>query len=130
MQKHVISNQNPTSSVDRSLNIAEKVMKMTLKSRDIPIDMADFDKPEGELVARYGMPRDIVYCKRCVIPNQRPQTTQEYSHREGSNHAAIDFDEEGVCDACRVAEIKQTIDWDARSRELMERRQSQWCTQT
>ncbi len=32
----------------------------------------------------------------------------------------IEFDEEGVCNACRYAELKATIDWDARRAELLE----------
>ena len=30
------------------------------------------------------------------------------------------FDEEGVCDACRVAEQKETIDWKSREEKLLQ----------
>ena len=87
-------------------------------NRHAEIDLAVFDKPEDQLEAYHGLPAEVVYCKRCVIPNQRPNTSQEYSHNDASEHTTICFDEEGVCDACRVAEIKQTIDWQARADEL------------
>jgi len=46
----------------------------------------------------------IVYCKRCVISNQRPRLL---------------FNEEGVCAACLYAEYKnKIIDWDKREKEL------------
>jgi len=32
----------------------------------------------------------------------------------------LSFDEEGICDACRSAELKNRIDWDARHGELIE----------
>lgn len=39
------------------------------------------------------------YCKECVMPDTRPR---------------IEFDEEGICNACRYAKKKRKIDWDAR----------------
>ena len=50
-------------------------------------------------------PETVVMCKRCVVTNQRPR---------------IVFDEEGVCSACRYAERKKQIDWQARRDELIE----------
>ena len=53
-----------------------------------------------------------------MISNQRPSSTVEYSHVAESRKETIHFDEEGVCDACRVAENKKTVDWEARRQEL------------
>jgi N-acetyl sugar amidotransferase len=54
----------------------------------------------------YGLPKDIRYCAKCTISNQRPR---------------IIFDEDGVCSACNFAEFKRAeIDWDERERELVE----------
>ena len=71
-----------------------------------------------ELEVKYGLPREVHFCKRCVISNQRPSSTVEYAHTSQSRKQTIHFDDEGVCDACRVAETKDKIDWDAREREL------------
>lgn len=51
------------------------------------------------------LPKDVVFCKRCVVSNQRPRT---------------EFDEEGICNACRYAEMKSdgTIDWKKRKEEF------------
>ncbi len=44
------------------------------------------------------------YCKKCVMPSTKPN---------------INFDKEGVCAACRSAELKETkIDWEDRGRKL------------
>lgn len=43
------------------------------------------------------------YCKKCVMPDTRP---------------GIRFDEEGICQACRAEEQKDSTNWDVRFEEL------------
>ena len=43
------------------------------------------------------------FCKKCLYPDTKPQ---------------LNFDENGVCDACIAAEKKEQIDWDERKEEL------------
>lgn len=84
-------------------------------------DLSKFDADTDHLEMKYGLPRKIVFCKKCVISNQRPNSAVEYAHVKDSKKKTINFDEEGVCDACRLAEQKhQTIDWAARNEELEE----------
>lgn len=68
----------------------------------------------------YGLPRDVKYCERCVVSNQRPSSTVEFKHRPDRKHVTLKIDDEGVCDACRFAEIKENVDWDERERELVD----------
>lgn len=49
--------------------------------------------------------RKVVYCKRCIMPNSRPR---------------IVFDEEGVCNACKNADEKESINWEEREKEFRE----------
>ncbi len=75
---------------------------------------------ESELSAFYGLPRDVRFCRRCVISNQRPNSAVEYTHSRASLKTTIAFNEEGVCDACRLAERKKReVDWAQRERELV-----------
>ena len=68
---------------------------------------------------RYGLPREVRFCTRCVIPNQRPTTTLEVQHDRQQAKPTTTFDEDGVCDACRWAEMKETeIEWSRREQEL------------
>lgn len=47
-----------------------------------------------------------MYCKKCIMPNTRPEQV---------------FDAEGMCDACRSAETKiKKIDWTGRRKEFGE----------
>jgi UDP-hydrolysing UDP-N-acetyl-D-glucosamine 2-epimerase len=71
-----------------------------------------------DLEAFYGLPREVKFCKKCVISNQRPNSAVEFQHTKDSKKATIAFDADGVCDACRIAERKKDIDWAARDKEL------------
>lgn len=85
------------------------------------VQMGDFAAEQaGTAPARYGLPNRVVFCKKCVISNQRPNSAVEYRHNSASEKQTIGFDGEGICDACRLAEQKQRIDWAARDQELRE----------
>ena len=86
-----------------------------------PIDLTPFKSENVSPQALYGLPKDVKYCKKCVISNQRPNSAVEYDHTEKSQKKTINFDENGVCDACNFAERKRTqIDWSDREQQLKE----------
>jgi N-acetyl sugar amidotransferase len=58
------------------------------------------------------------FCKKCVISSNRPISSREYARTPGVEPGRMSFDAEGVCGACRVAEAKGKIDWQAREEEL------------
>jgi len=69
----------------------------------------------------YGLPKDVKFCRRCIISNQRPNSTVEFKNKQDKNKETILLDEEGVCSACRYADIKEKeIDWEKREKELIE----------
>lgn len=70
--------------------------------------------------SKYGLPQQVRFCVRCVISNQRPSSVSEFSHTANSIKPTINFDDEGVCDACKVAERKKEIDWAKREEELQQ----------
>lgn len=76
-------------------------------------------KLDNRLEAYYGLPNNVVFCKRCVISNQRPNSCAEFKHTRDSTKLTIYIDENGVCDACRFAEKKEQIDWKNREKELL-----------
>lgn len=47
----------------------------------------------------------VRYCKTCIMPDTRPR---------------IEFDDDGICNACHTAKRKDEIDWDARRKEFLE----------
>ncbi len=57
-------------------------------------------------IKKYNLPKEIRFCKKCTISNQRPRIT---------------FDEHGVCSACNFATHKrEEVDWLKREEELIE----------
>lgn len=94
---------------------------MIIYPRHREFDIAPFKQCSGLLPAKYGLPSEVAFCKRCVISNQRPNSAVEYGHTRESKKTTIHFDAEGICDACRTAEQKHnTISWDDRRRQLQE----------
>ena len=69
-----------------------------------PVPFPEFVVPTLNVQEKYSLPSDVRYCTHCVISNQRPRIT---------------FDAEGVCSACRFAQVKKAkIDWTGRESEL------------
>lgn len=69
--------------------------------------------------AYYGLPNEVKFCSKCIMSNQRPASSIEFKHTKDSKKTTMNFDENGVCDACRTAEIKEGIDWGMREEELI-----------
>ena len=70
--------------------------------------------------AYYGLPEEVKFCRKCVISNQRPTSAIEFKHTKNSKKTTMNFDKDGVCDACRNAEVKERIDWKKREKELIQ----------
>jgi uncharacterized protein YpuA (DUF1002 family) len=92
-----------------------------------PVDLSLYKKDGKDLHAKYGLPKEVAFCKKCVISNQRPNSAVEYQHTKASKKATINFDEHGVCDACNFAEKKNvSIDWlelEAQLKELCDQQE-------
>ena len=73
----------------------------------------------NKLEAFYGLPQEVKFCTKCVMSNQRPASTVEFKHTADSKKVTMQFDKNGVCDACRTAEIKDGINWGMREEELI-----------
>ena len=53
----------------------------------------------------YGLPSEIIFCKKCTISNQRPR---------------IKFNKHGICNACVYQSMKRSkVDWESRETELL-----------
>ena len=75
---------------------------------------------EKPLEAYYGLPQEVKYCRLCVISNQRPSSVVEFKNRQQGRKPTIQFDDDGICSACRYNQMKQhEIDWQERERQLI-----------
>lgn len=83
------------------------------------IDIGKFRDDSEAMETKYGLPSDVQYCKKCVISNQRPNSSVEHKHTKASVKQTIAFNEQGICDACLYTERKRhEIDWEKRDFEL------------
>jgi N-acetyl sugar amidotransferase len=75
----------------------------------------------GKREAYFGLPSEVVFCKLCVMSNQRPSSYPEFKHTRNRITPTMKIGEDGVCDACRYNEWKrsQHIDWETREKELL-----------
>ena len=53
------------------------------------IDLSRFKNKPESTEAFYGLPKDIKFCKKCIISNQRPNSAVEYTHTEKSKKSTI-----------------------------------------
>ena len=72
------------------------------------------------MIARYNLPKKVIFCKLCLMSNQRPSSIPEFKHtidRKGAKYLKINND--GICDACFQNSNKKKIDWEKREQELL-----------
>ena len=70
------------------------------------IDYTEYKK-DSSSITKYGLPKDIKFCKSCVISNQRPNSQVEHKHNKDTLKTTINFNDDGICDACILAEKKK-----------------------
>jgi len=86
-----------------------------------PVDLTLYSSARETEETKFGLPREVKFCRRCVISNQRPNSAVEFSHTRDSQKATIHFNDQGICDACRLTEQKRnTINWEEREQRLKE----------
>jgi len=67
----------------------------------------------------YGLPNEVRFCVVCSISNQRPRSVVEFKNQDGQKKG-IQFDEDGICEACNYNKIKEKIDWKEREKKLLQ----------
>ena len=75
---------------------------------------------EKKFETKYGLPAEVKFCSKCLMSNQRPVSATEFKHNISSKKVTMAFDENGVCDACRANEQKESIDWAKREEQLLQ----------
>ena len=53
------------------------------------------------------LPKKIIFCKNCVISNQRPSSVSETQNKKNIKKKVIEFDQNGICSACKNNFIKK-----------------------
>ncbi|TGL90229.1 N-acetyl sugar amidotransferase [Leptospira congkakensis] len=70
--------------------------------------------------AYFGLPKEVLFCKKCVISNQRPSSTVEFKHKKEEAKKTIGFGSDQICAACEYHATKESeIDWKKREENLL-----------
>ena len=63
----------------------------------------------------YEKPSEVIFCKKCLMSNQRPGSTIEFKNVRNKGKSFLGFNKEGICSACEYKKIKDNdIDWEER----------------
>ncbi len=95
-----------------------KIIDSSINER-IKLGYYDPEYSQSKLPAFYGLPNEVVFCNRCVISNQRPNSSIEFKHKLDTKKDTIKIKQDGSCDACKTSDQKMAIDWEKREEELL-----------
>ena len=70
------------------------------------------------LKAFYGLPKKVLFCKKSLISNQRPNSSVEFLNSKNSKKKTIGF-KNGVSDSWAYSQLKKKINFDKRNKELL-----------
>ncbi len=66
---------------------------------------------------KHGLPEKVIFCKRCLMSNQRPSSSPEL-RKTSSDIKTAGFSDDGICDACNYYDFKKGMDWEDREKQL------------
>ena len=68
----------------------------------------------------YGLPKKVIFCKKTLISNQRPNSAIEFNHTIKSKKKTLNIDKNGISDSWKFSRIKKKIDYRSREKKLLE----------
>ena len=93
---------------------------MEIIKRPKGINYSIFKKEAVNPISKYGLPKNIIYCSKCVQSNQRPTSTIEFENTIKDKKKTLNLNKDNICDACLFADKKKNINWQEREKELIE----------
>jgi N-acetyl sugar amidotransferase len=67
----------------------------------------------------FGLPRKIIFCKKSLISNQRPNSSIEFHHNSNSKKKTLFIDKNKISDSWKYSRMKFKIDYDYREKQLL-----------
>ena len=72
-----------------------------------------------KLKTLYGLPSKVIFCKKTLMSNQQPTSTQEFKHTILDKKKTTYIDKNGICDAWKYSRIKKKINFKEREQKLL-----------
>ena len=57
----------------------------------------------------FGLPKKIIFCKKSLISNQRPNSSIEFKHKFNSKKKTINIDKKMISDAWKYSRKKKKL---------------------
>ena len=67
----------------------------------------------------FGLPENVIFCKNCVESNQRFMSSVQHLITDKEKKSTVEFDEDGICLACKYAEKKRSVNWKKKETEFL-----------
>lgn len=67
----------------------------------------------------FGLPKKVIFCKKSLISNQRPNSSIEFKHQLSSKKKTINIDKNFISDAWKYSRKKKNIDFIDREKKLL-----------
>ena len=67
----------------------------------------------------FGLPKKIIFCKKSLISNQRPNSSIEFNHNKKTKKKTLAIDKNGISDSWKYSRIKLKIDYSEREKQLL-----------
>ena len=72
------------------------------------------------MFGKFGLPLKVKFCSNCTRSNQRPHNLGEFKQNIKMKKEVVDFDENGMCLACKYFYEKNSINWKQREKHLVQ----------
>ena len=72
-----------------------------------------------KLKTLYGLPPKVIFCKRTLISNQRPNSAIEFQHNKETKKKTLYIDKNGISDSWKFSRIKKKINFLHREKQLL-----------
>lgn len=67
----------------------------------------------------YGLPEKVIFCKKSLISNQTPSSTQEFKHTIKTKKKTLYIDKNGISDPWKYSRLKKKINYNQREKQLL-----------
>ena len=57
----------------------------------------------------YGLPEKVIFCKKSLISNQTPSSTQEFKHTIKTKKKTLYIDKNGISDPWKYSRLKKKL---------------------
>ena len=82
------------------------------------VDYNIFVGEKNKHIAKYNLPPNVEFCKKCLFSNQRATTRVEHNVKKNKDLTKSTRYLNGICEACRIKDERKDIDWEKKRKRI------------